>query len=176
MAVKGHASGSGPKREHPSLRLLKSVDGKHDSSWRKIEQVPPFNRYCPEKPDDLTHLAAKHWDDITPELIRASLLTPHNIGTLVMLCETWSRYKEAQAAVIREGLVEIDPKGGTKRNPMLLTVENSITQYKSLAQEFGLTPASEIKLGNKDHEPQGSNPYADKPNWESDTSTQGSKT
>jgi P27 family predicted phage terminase small subunit len=156
--VKG-MRGGGKKMDPPALRVLKSKDGKHDASWRKIEAAPPFQRYCPAKPDDLSPEASRHWDEITPELIRADLLTAHNVGGLVILCETWARWKIAQRQ-LAESDWELVTLNGHK-NPLATILVETGNQYRSFATEFGLTPSSETKLGSKDLEPPGKNPFAE---------------
>lgn len=151
-------TGVGRKRTPAHLRVLKSADGVHDSSWRKIEATPPFQRYCPAKPDDLSPEAARHWDEITPELIRADLLTQHNVGGLVILCETWARWKTAQRLLVEGDWALVT--GAGQKNPLTTILIETANQYRSFASEFGLTPSSETKLGGKENESPGQNPFA----------------
>lgn len=151
-----------PRNPRPAtLKLLEGRAPGRDSGGRKVEPTPAFVRYAPEKPDTLSVEAARHWDEIMPELERLELVNPTNIGGLVMMCETWSRHVEALRILGEEGIL-IDGPQGHVRHPAVQIAEKSSSEYRQWASQFGITPSSETRLGVKDKPQPGANPFAPK--------------
>ncbi len=117
----------------------------HDAAGRKIKQAPKFERVAPTKPADLSDNASEHWDLLVSEMGALELLKRGDLGSLVMLCEAWARWKAAQAMVLTEGVTILSPQG-LKKHPAVSVAEAAVREYRSLAMQFGLTPASETSL------------------------------
>lgn len=148
-----------PKPMPAKLRLIGGRGPGRDSGGRKVEAPPAFTRYAPERPDDLSAEAAKHWDEIVPELARLELLTPSHAGGLEIMCETWSRWREAQELVREEGVLGENSQGRV-RHPAVAVVEAASREYRAWAGEFGLTLATEGRLNLKEAQRGDENPFA----------------
>lgn len=152
-------SNLGRKSAPAKLKLLNGVAPGRDSGGRRVAEPPRFARYAPAKPDDLSSEASRHWDEIVPELARLELINPSNAGALIMLCETWSRWKEAQAILFEEGVLGHNSQGSV-RHPAVAVIEAASKEYRAWSAEFGLTPSSETRLGAKEPKGDGANPFA----------------
>jgi P27 family predicted phage terminase small subunit len=151
MSAKGVTkapAGQGPRLKTTSLKLLESSDGIHDDrTWEPIVKPDlPYSRFAPEKPDYLSPEASKHWDILVPEMARLNILAEHNLAGLVILCESWSRYRECEEIIKVEGQITKNRFGADVKNPALLNLETADSHYRWWANEFGLTPASEPRV------------------------------
>jgi phage terminase small subunit len=133
-------SGSGRNPEPAELKVLKGRRPGKDSGGRSITLPPPFRRLAPEKPAELSPEASTHWDAITPEPRRLELLSPQQIGGLVMLCEIWAIWKAATEPQVKIAASK---------------------EYRLWATQFGLTPSAEGRLKPREaNDGQGDNPFA----------------
>jgi len=93
-----------------------------------------------------------------PELERLELLTPGQIGGLVMACELWSTYCGAMDVVKKKGIL-IKTKVGMVRNPAIGIAQSSLKEYRAWAVQYGLTPASEGRLKPREADGAGESPF-----------------
>ena len=150
-----------PKPMPAKLRLIGGRSPGRDSGGRKVEIPPAFTRYAPERPDDLSPEAARHWDEIVPELARLELLTPSHAGGLVIMCEVWARWHESRELLRDEGLLEGESPGRLRhRHPAVAVAEAMSREYRAWAGEFGLTLATEGRLNLKEAQRGDENPFA----------------
>ena len=108
-----------------------------------------------EAPSELNEWGVKLWNDLFMEYGKVNLITRLDLGSLLMMCNEFGTYCEADDLIKIQGLqvpVEIyNQKGevvGTKTdvNPMLRVRDNAAKQYKMFCVEFGLTPVSRAKI------------------------------
>lgn len=120
----------------------------------KNEFTPTLERNF-QPPPDLNEWGTKLWNQICEEYANHSLITIVDNGSLFALCNEFGRYCEANDLVQAQGLqVEIpvfNNKGeqtGSKIdvNPMIKVVSDAFKNYRAMALEFGLTPASRTKI------------------------------
>ncbi len=147
------------KPKSARLKLLNARRPGFDSGGRPLNQAPAFRRLPPSKPVGLSRLASQHWDAIVPELMRLELLKSIDIGSLTLLCEAWSRWKESDRILRKEGQTVQTPQG-VKRHPALVTAETAEKAYRAWASEFGLTPSAEARLKPIERPTDDDNPFA----------------
>jgi P27 family predicted phage terminase small subunit len=157
----------GPAPRPPKLKLLNGRHAGVDSGGRKVEPAPAFRRSAPEKPADLSPVAAEHWDLVVPELMRLELTKAPDAGSLAQLCETYARWHQAQMALNREGLfITVAMTRGltewtqTLPHPAVRVVEVASRDYRGWATAFGLTPSAEGRLATGERKGAGANPFA----------------
>jgi phage terminase small subunit len=125
------------------LKVVKGRRPGKDSGGRPLPLPPPFRRMAPQKPTDLSEKAAEHWDAITPEPQRLEMLSPQQVGGLVMLCEIWAIWKDATEPHVKIAASK---------------------EYRLWATQFGLTPSAEGRLKPREaNDGQGDNPFAPRP-------------
>lgn len=139
----------GPAPRPVALKLLTGRRDGVDSGGRPVKAAPEFARAAPEPPAWLPPEALAEWQRVVPELDRLGILKGIDRAALTAYCMTWARLVEASDIVKREGMVYTDDKTGrAQRHPALMTAEAASKELRSWANEFGLTPSSEQKLGS----------------------------
>lgn len=147
----------GRKPAPAALRLMKGRAEGRDSGGRQVVSLP-FRRVPPTKPVGMTRMASAHWDFLVGELERNNILTPLHSGPLQMMCETYSRWKQAEAIVTKEGvtvrhfvkeLLDGTQIYSVRKHPVVTVAEAARRDYMRMAVEFGLTPSAEgrVKAG-----------------------------
>jgi P27 family predicted phage terminase small subunit len=72
------------------------------------------------------------------------LLKEADRAMLIAYCETWDLYMTAVLKVRAEGMTVINPESGFERkHPLVGVVQETAGLLRTLAREFGLTPAAE---------------------------------
>lgn len=143
------------------LKILKGTSTGLSSSGYKIPDPPAFDRVAPDPPDWLSAPARELWDAIAPGLEQLDLLKREDLTAFTSYCETWATYREALEQVRSGGLITTNPNTGhTHRNPALQALEIAGTQLLRYAQEFGLTPAAEIRLARPGKLEDADDPFA----------------
>lgn len=146
----------------PNLKVLNGRRDGKDSGGRDIPETPEFERGAPPVPIWLDPEAVAEWNRVVPVLTNMGLLKAIDMASLAAYCECWARFKNASLIVQQEGMVLHDDKQGrAQRHPALLTVEAASKELRSWAQQFGLTPSAEARLGRKkDDGGDEANPFA----------------
>lgn len=138
-----------PQPKPPILKLLEGRGNGRDSGGRKVAPPAPFRRIPPNPPTTLTREAAAEWRRIVPELARLELLKTVDRAALTAYCECWSRFTAAQKLIKRDGLLGENSQG-IVRHPAVAIVEAASKELRAWANEFGLTPAAENRIGKKE--------------------------
>jgi P27 family predicted phage terminase small subunit len=101
-------------------------------------------------PSWLDPVAKKEFKRIVSELSELGLITNVDIVALATYCDAYSDYVKCTKMIAEEGLmVEYTNKAAETNkvpHPLLTKKKQLHEQMKSLAAEFGLTPASRAKL------------------------------
>ena len=151
----------GPAPRPARLKLLNGTAPGRDSGGRPVVGPLPAKRQAPEPPEWLSDEARAECDRVVPELERLQILKPEDRACLVAYCETWSRFVAATAQVRSEGLMLVNPTTGrAHKNPVAAVAETAAAQLKTLAAEFGLTPATEQRLTPHTPAPDDDDPFA----------------
>jgi P27 family predicted phage terminase small subunit len=106
----------------------------------------PFLRQAPEQPPNLSPEAKAEWERIVQRLAALNVLTPAHQTGLMILCESWAEYQQAQARVAEEGLILRAPNGRPYRHPCVAIAWAAQREYRAWAAEFGLTLSAEGRI------------------------------
>lgn len=140
--------GRKPKPTH--LKLITGNPGRRPlrmDEFRPAANIPP----CPKH---LKGEARKEWLRVSRLLLEHCMVADVDRGALAMLCTLWDRYvtaedmiyKAKEAAPGSAGLFVKTPNGFPVQSPWLAVSNRAIEQYKSMCNEFGLTPAARVRV------------------------------
>lgn len=93
-------------------------------------------------PDWLSPEASKHWPAVAKQLHDAGLLTAIDVTALALYCESFARWKDANARIVKYGTVVKSPNGYPIQSPYLAIANKAQEQMTKLLAEFGMTPSS----------------------------------
>jgi P27 family predicted phage terminase small subunit len=125
--------------------------GKHKDG-RPIKAAPPFKRTIPTKPEGLGEDGSKLWDMVTEELPRVDLLKNLDGPSLEIACRTLDRWREAVRLRQEYGLTN-ETSQGPGVAPWIRIEEAASREFKTWCQEYGMTPAAELKLSTQNVDP-----------------------
>lgn len=103
-------------------------------------------------PSHLTGEARKEFNRLAKELHAYDMISEVDRNSLAMICTTWARYVECEKMIEKaaqgggNGLFVKTPNGFPVMSPWLQTSNKQIELYKSLCAEFGMTPASRVRV------------------------------
>ena len=98
-------------------------------------------------PNWLEPEAKKEWRRLAPVLIGAGILTSADAVPFAGYCQAYARWKEAEEQVSRLGMVYKEKDTERVRpNPYIAIARSAFAEVKSLAAEFGLTPANRTAI------------------------------
>ncbi len=112
----------------------------------EIEPTPfDFHR---EPPKELSPQAREHWNTVLASLEEANILATMDTDGLVLYCETWVRWAEANANIEKFGMVIRSPKDNKTpvQSPYFSISLKTGEQLRRLLTEFGMTPVSRVGL------------------------------
>jgi len=98
-------------------------------------------------------LALQEWARLEPMLRASKVLTAGDRGSLVALCQQWSRYLEATQQVAVLGLVITSPSGYPMTNPYIGIANKCLSMCVKLWTELGLTPSARSRVTISDTAP-----------------------
>jgi P27 family predicted phage terminase small subunit len=91
-------------------------------------------------------VASAEWARLVPMLRTARQITAADRGSLIALCQQWSRYLEANSKVAAAGMVIKSPSGYPMPNPYIGIANRALTHCTKLWAELGLTPSSRSRV------------------------------
>lgn len=100
----------------------------------------------PTKPKDLTGEAAKEWNRIVPELMRAGYLTKLERGALIRYCRAWEEWLEVADKLKRDGSIIPGYRGQLIRNPLWLVRNDLEKTLSDLGSKLGLVPGPRLRM------------------------------
>ena len=116
-------------------KALKIITGSREPVLPAMEL--PSLKQCPPAPDWLPNAhSVKEWNRLAPLIAATGLLTEGGLATLGTLCALTGK------------LIQLWAAGETP-------TANMIGQYRSLSNDFGLTPAAQAKIRAPSVEPSG---------------------
>lgn len=148
------AANLGRKAKPRALKIVENNPG-----HRPIEEEVNFNRGTPAKPDDLSDDASWLWDQIIEQMQGIGLLKPLDAASLEILCETYSRWKEA-ARMRKEKSILSNNSQGLVSAPWIGIEERAGKEFRAWCAEYGLTPAAERNLAPDEAQGEADNPFA----------------
>lgn len=133
---------------------LKLTTGNAGKRSLNFDQIFAPESAIPECPPHLTGEARKEWDRVTAELHEYKMIAVVDKGNLAMLCTSWARYVEAEKMIAKEarrkgatsGLFVLTPNGYPVQSPWVAISARAIEQYRSIAADFGLSPAARARV------------------------------
>lgn len=95
-----------------------------------------------ECPPWLAADAKVFWDRLTPPLEKAGLIGDTDETGLAVLCQQVARWRQAETAMDKDGLIITDRLGTKKLHPAYRVADAAMKQIKSMLVQFGFTPRS----------------------------------
>ena len=132
----------GRKPTPTALKLLRNNPGRRPLNAR--EPKPPTVRSAP--PAYLTGAAATEWRRLAPELARLGLLTTIDRDALAAYCQTFARWREAEAEIKKRGMVLKGQNGGPVLSPYVTVANRALVQLRAWLVEFGMTPSARSRV------------------------------
>lgn len=136
----------------PKPTQLKMLEGSAQHKALCPDEFRPATK-APECPEHLKGEAQREWNRLSAELVRYGMVSEVDRGVLSMICTVWARYVEAEEAIARiaeassgSGLLIRSPTGYPVQSPWVGISNRSIELYRSLLQEFGLSPAARSRV------------------------------
>jgi P27 family predicted phage terminase small subunit len=130
----------------PKNNKLKVLSGsKHAKKTRKIKNTALFETW--ECPDFIGGHGEKLWADVGPVLVTSGIMIELDRVCFAMLCQTYDMIIQFEAQVEKDGAIISDARGSEKKHPLLTAISQQTTLFRSLCQEFGMTPSSRSRLG-----------------------------
>lgn len=108
--------------------------------------------------------AKKIFEYTATELLHKNLLELVGLDLLVAYCREMAIYHELMAEVEKEGYtIEVKTKNGTATiiNPKRKVAESALANAKSIASEYGFTPASRTRISGLIAPPEKRDDFAD---------------
>ncbi len=128
---------SGRKPKPTKMKLVEGNPGKRPIN--RNEPKPHKGKLsCPRWLDDE---GRREWRRVIAELKRLGLVTVLDTTRLAQYCDHWSRYLQATNTLREDGLI----KDGRK-HPAATILKEAEQAMRSIASEFGMTPASRVNL------------------------------
>jgi P27 family predicted phage terminase small subunit len=134
---------------------IKEAQGTLQPCRVKKDLIKPTIELNVHAPEELNEWGAALYEKIMTEYSRIGLVSVLDTGSLLILCNEFGTYCEADDVVKAKGMeVEeeiYNQKGeisGTRTilNPMLKARNDAFKNYKSMCTEFGLSPSSRATL------------------------------
>ena len=124
-------------RGNPGKRALPK-DEPQMPSVESLDVTPEELLDCPD--------AAKEWARLAPMLRESRVVTDADRGSLIALCQQWSRYLDANKAIKTAGMVVKSPSGYPMPNPYISISNKALHNCVKLWAELGLTPSSRSRV------------------------------
>jgi P27 family predicted phage terminase small subunit len=140
------------QRKPTALRIVEGNPGKR--KLNRKEPKPRVSHRRPSPPDWLGRTGKALWRKLTKELMPLGLLTVVDEHVLAMLCQAWSRYREADSEWTKSGPTFETANGYVAHHPHVSICRDMAKQVRALSGEFGLSPSSRsgIKGGTGESE------------------------
>ena len=132
----------GPPKKPTAIRLIEGNPSKRPINKR--EPKPPSGR--PTCPRWLTLEAKREWRRAVPILEKMGVLTLADRAALAAYCQAYARWREAEEAIQKYGLIGKTPSGYVQQLPYVTIANKSLQIMRAFASDFGLSPSSRSGL------------------------------
>lgn len=143
---------SGPNRDRNHTK------GEIEKMRKAEEALGGNSEKVSDVPDYLSELGKEYYMFITEEMEVSGVLKNLDIPVVVQISETLAMIRECDADIIEDGLFYMEPdRNGRKikkKNPAVDIRDKSVSQFKQLATQLGMTPASRSNLASLNLEKQ----------------------
>lgn len=133
---------AGRKNTPTKLKLLRGNPGRRPLNDR--EPQPAAEK--PPCPAFLSVRAKREWRRISKELFALGLLTRVDRSALAAYCDSYAVWQEAVEGLAKTGLIIKTQQGNVIQSPLLGIVNRAKDQMHKFLTEFGMTPASRVRL------------------------------
>ena len=97
-------------------------------------------------PRHLDKIARREWKRLLPILTQMRVLTEADGIHLGNLCTAYSTLIQAQEKLAKHGMLSKSPNGYVQQSPFLSISNTAMEQVIKLSRDFGLSPASRVRL------------------------------
>lgn len=112
--------------------------------------VPEPPAAAPEAPEHLNAVARAEWDRIVVELVAIGSLALCDRSALAAYCANYARWVRAEEMIARlSSELVTTPNGAVQINPWVSIANRAMELMHKFGTEFGLTPASRVRLGQQ---------------------------
>ena len=136
----------GRKPKPTALKLLAGNPGRRPLNTREPVLPDPGDAFetLPIELEDAG--AAAEWRRLAPILRASRTITHIDRGSLIAVCQQWSRYVEANQQVATAGMVVRSPSGYPMPNPYIGIANKALGNCVKLWAELGMTPSSRSRV------------------------------
>lgn len=137
-----------PRGKHKLSNEQKILRGTNQPC-RMSDEVDASQKLATIPKVKLKGVAKKIFEYTATELLHKNLLDLVGLDLLVAYCREMAIYHELMAEVEKEGFtIEIETKNGTTTivNPKRKVAESALANAKSIASDYGFTPASRSRI------------------------------
>jgi P27 family predicted phage terminase small subunit len=138
------------------LKVLRGNPGKRALN---ASEPAPAPRRSLAPPAWLEGEAAAEWRRLAPKFARLGLLTEIDGEALSQYCVVWARWREAETALRKHGMVIAGSKGGPVLSPYVAIASRALSQMRAYLDGFGMTPSARTRV-KTDPGPQPNDPIA----------------
>jgi P27 family predicted phage terminase small subunit len=133
----------GRKPQPTQLKVLRGNPGRRPLNRAEPAPAPALSLAPPAW---LEGEAVTEWHRLAPVLHRLGLLTEIDGDALASYCQTWARWREAEAAIRKYGMVLKGKNGFPVISPYVAVANRAMAHMKALLIEFGMTPSSRTRV------------------------------
>ena len=126
-----------------ALRLIQGNPGKRKIN--KKEPAPDALIEVPDPPEWFGPIAVAAWEQVTPWLVEAKILTVTDLHNLEAFCMAYQRWREAQDDITKNGIIVMGAKQEIK-NPACTVANETLRQMATFGSALGLDPAARARL------------------------------
>ena len=133
---------AGRKPKPTALKKLEGNPGKRKLNTK--EPVP--GKGLPDCPAWLLPDAKEEWQRLSEKLNQMGVLTEVDRSAFAAYCQSYARWKEAQAHISSEGATYETENGMQRPNPYVAICNTEQRLMMQAASEFGLTPSARSRI------------------------------
>lgn len=123
------------------LKILRGNPGKRPIK----DDEPEAGEITTRPPAGLDVVARREWGRMVRKFGRLGVVKETDAEILSLYCQTYSRWRAAEAAIAEDGLAMMTPTG-YRLHPCYSVSRDAALMMKSLLLEFGGSPASRTKV------------------------------
>jgi P27 family predicted phage terminase small subunit len=128
------------KKKPTALKLIKGTFHATRDAERRNEPKPLVA--IPTPPEGLHEHALKYWQRMSPMLASCGILTVVDESALLLLCNAYADYRDADEKLRRTGLLVKTPRGYPMQNPLVHVTHKAFLRFRACLSDFGMTPSA----------------------------------
>lgn len=136
------------KGRPPKPTTLKVLEG--NPGKRPLPKNEPKPRpISPKCPSWLDREAKKLWKQLMPELERLGLMSIIDGAAFEAVCQNYATWVKCEKYLKKQGMTFETDTGYITQRPEVAIGQKALKAVHTFMTEFGLTPASRVRLGTK---------------------------